>query len=95
MLDKHEPLKHNAFIMNRLSKEQRTNLIASLVEGNSLRATARILKTARAASALPPSPVDNQWEACILPYDPQEECLPCLTRISRAISSKAHWTCSF
>jgi len=33
---------HNADIMNRLSKEKRTQVVASLVEGNSLRATARM-----------------------------------------------------
>jgi len=33
---------HNDFIMNRLSNQQRTQIIASLVEGNSLRATARM-----------------------------------------------------
>jgi IS1 family transposase len=38
----HERLKHNEHIMNRLTKEQRTKIIAALVEGNSLRATARM-----------------------------------------------------
>src|SRR5467141_3135929 len=38
----HERLKHNEHIMNRLSKEQRIKIIAALVEGNSLRATARM-----------------------------------------------------
>ena len=33
---------HTAYIMNRLNKEQRTKIIAALVEGNSLRATARM-----------------------------------------------------
>jgi IS1 family transposase len=42
VLDKHERLKHNDGIMNRLHKEQRTKIIAALVEGNSLRATARM-----------------------------------------------------
>src|SRR5580704_8122355 len=37
-----ELLMHNDFIMNRLSKEQRTKIIAALVEGNSIRATARM-----------------------------------------------------
>jgi hypothetical protein len=37
-----EQLKHNDSIMNRLNKEQRTKIIAALVEGNSLRATARM-----------------------------------------------------
>jgi IS1 family transposase len=37
-----ERLKHNNTIMNRLTKEQRTKIIAALVEGNSLRATARM-----------------------------------------------------
>jgi len=45
-LDKHDRLKHNDSIMNRLSLEQRTKLIAALVEGNSLRATARICDVA-------------------------------------------------
>jgi IS1 family transposase len=40
-LDMLDQLKHN-IIMNRLSKEQRTKIIAALVEGNSLRATARM-----------------------------------------------------
>lgn len=35
------PLMHN-FIMNKLSREKQTHIIASLVEGNSLRATARM-----------------------------------------------------
>ncbi len=42
MLDKHEPVKHNRAIMNQLTKEQRTRVIAALVEGNSLRATSRM-----------------------------------------------------
>lgn len=37
-----EPLKHNIIIMNRLSKQQRIQVITALVEGNSLRATARM-----------------------------------------------------
>ena len=37
---------HNDFIMNRLSNQQRTQIIASLVEGNSLRATARMCNVA-------------------------------------------------
>jgi IS1 family transposase len=41
-LDKREPLKHNMAIMNRLNKEQHTKIVAALVEGNSMRATARI-----------------------------------------------------
>jgi len=42
VLDKHERIKHDAAIMNRLAKEKRTQVVASLVEGNSLRATARM-----------------------------------------------------
>lgn len=42
MLDMLVRLKHNMDIMNRLSKQQQTQIIASLVEGNSLRATARM-----------------------------------------------------
>jgi IS1 family transposase len=41
-----EQLMHNSFIMNRLSNQQRTQIIASLVEGNSLRATARMCNVA-------------------------------------------------
>jgi IS1 family transposase len=41
-----ELLKHNNFIMNRLTNQQRTQIIASLVEGNSLRATARMCNVA-------------------------------------------------
>ena len=41
-----EPLKHNTVIMNCLNKQQQTQIIASLVEGNSLRATARICNVA-------------------------------------------------
>jgi IS1 family transposase len=41
-----EPLMHNNFIMNRLTNQQRTQIIASLVEGNSLRATARMCNVA-------------------------------------------------
>jgi IS1 family transposase len=37
-----EQLMHNGSIMNRLNKEQRTKIIAALVEGNSLRSTARM-----------------------------------------------------
>jgi IS1 family transposase len=37
-----ERLMHNNSIMNRLTKEQRTKIIAALVEGNSIRATARM-----------------------------------------------------
>jgi IS1 family transposase len=37
-----ERLMHNNFIMNRLNKEQRTKIISALVEGNSLRSTARM-----------------------------------------------------
>jgi len=46
VLDKHEPLKHNDFIMNRLTKDQRIKIISALVEGNSLRATARMCDVA-------------------------------------------------
>ncbi len=42
MLDMLKRLKHNAAIMNRLSKQQRIQIITALVEGNSLRATARM-----------------------------------------------------
>jgi IS1 family transposase len=41
-LDMLEPVKHNIRIMNRLSKQQRIQIITALVEGNSLRATARM-----------------------------------------------------
>jgi len=41
-LDIHEPVKHNARIMNRLNRDQRAKIIAALVEGNSLRAVARM-----------------------------------------------------
>jgi IS1 family transposase len=37
---------HNNVIMNRLTNQQRTQIIASLVEGNSLRATARMCNVA-------------------------------------------------
>ena len=39
------PLKHNAF-MNKLSKEKQAMIVASLIEGNSLRATARMCDVA-------------------------------------------------
>ncbi len=42
----HELLKHNIAIMNRLNTDQRTKIIAALVEGNSLRATARMCDVA-------------------------------------------------
>jgi IS1 family transposase len=45
-LDMLEPLMHNMFIMNRLSANERTKIIAALVEGNSLRATARMCDVA-------------------------------------------------
>lgn len=45
-LDKHEPLTHNDSIVNRLRKEHRAKIIASLVEGNSLRATSRMCDAA-------------------------------------------------
>src|SRR5580704_7625574 len=45
-LDMHEPLKHNSYIMNTLNKAKRTQIIAALVEGNSLRATARLCDVA-------------------------------------------------
>jgi IS1 family transposase len=41
-----KPLKHNMRIMNRLTTDQRTKIIAALVEGNSLRATARMCDVA-------------------------------------------------
>lgn len=41
-----ELLKHNTVIMNRLSKAERTKIIAALSEGNSLRATARMCDVA-------------------------------------------------
>jgi IS1 family transposase len=41
-LDILEPLKQNNTTMNRLSKQQRTHIITALVEGNSIRATARM-----------------------------------------------------
>jgi IS1 family transposase len=37
-----EPVTHNGRTMNRLNKEKRTQIISALVEGNSLRATARM-----------------------------------------------------
>ena len=45
-VDTLERLKHNRVIMNRLNKEQRSKIIAALVEGNSLRATARMCDVA-------------------------------------------------
>ena len=45
-LTKHEPLKHNTGTMNRLNKDKQIKIIAALVEGNSLRATARICDVA-------------------------------------------------
>jgi IS1 family transposase len=42
LLDMLEPLKYDMPIMNRLSAKQQTQIIAALVEGNSLRATARM-----------------------------------------------------
>src|SRR5689334_18590456 len=44
-LDNHEPLKHNR-LMNKLNKAKRTQIISALVEGNSLRATARMCDVA-------------------------------------------------
>jgi len=41
-----ERLKHTALTMNRLSKQQRIQIITALVEGNSLRATARMCDVA-------------------------------------------------
>src|SRR5579863_55655 len=41
-----EPFKYNSLIMNRLSKQQRIQIITALVEGNSLRATARMCDVA-------------------------------------------------
>jgi transposase len=38
----HEQVKYNDCILNRLNKAKRVQIIASLVEGNSLRATARM-----------------------------------------------------
>jgi len=45
-LDMLDPFMHTECIMNRLNKEQRTKIIAALVEGNSLRATARMCDVA-------------------------------------------------
>lgn len=45
MLDIREPLKHNT-PLSKLTKEKRTKIMAALVEGNSLRATARICDVA-------------------------------------------------
>lgn len=39
-------LRHNDTIMNRLNKDQRTQIITALVEGNSIRATARMCNVA-------------------------------------------------
>ena len=44
-LDNHEPLKHNG-LMNKPNKAKRTQIISALVEGNSLRATARMCDAA-------------------------------------------------
>lgn len=44
-IDKHDPLMHNC-IMNTLSRAKQTRIIHSLVEGNSLRATARLCDVA-------------------------------------------------
>jgi hypothetical protein len=41
-----ERLMHNVVIMNRLNKEQRAQIISALVEGNSLRSTARMCDVA-------------------------------------------------
>jgi IS1 family transposase len=46
MLDTLNPLKHNVVIMNRLNKQKQAQIIASLVEGSSLRATARMCDVA-------------------------------------------------
>jgi len=46
VLTKAYPLKHNR-IMNRLSARQRTQIIAALVEGNSIRATCRMTGAAK------------------------------------------------
>ena len=43
MLDR---LMHNVDAMNRLSKDKQAKIIAALVEGNSLRATARMCDVA-------------------------------------------------
>lgn len=45
VLYKHDPLKHTR-LMNKLSREKRTQIVAALVEGNSLRATARMCDVA-------------------------------------------------
>ena len=45
-IDMLEPLKYNMIIMNRLDANQRAKIIAALVEGNSLRATARMCDVA-------------------------------------------------
>ena len=42
----HELLKHNRAIMNQLTTAKRTQIIAALVEGNSLRATSRMCDVA-------------------------------------------------
>jgi IS1 family transposase len=44
-LDIRKPLKHN-FIMNRLTREKQAQIITSLVEGNSMRATSRLCDVA-------------------------------------------------
>lgn len=45
-LDNARPLKHNA-LMNKLNTKQRTQVVASLVEGNSIRATVRMTGIAK------------------------------------------------
>lgn len=45
LLDIITPLKHH-FIMNKLSREKQTQIIAALVEGNSLRSTSRLCDVA-------------------------------------------------
>jgi IS1 family transposase len=42
MLDNVPAIKHNVHIMNRLSRAERAEIIRALVEGNSLRSTARM-----------------------------------------------------
>lgn len=45
LLTKHEQLKHNR-LMNKLTNSKRSQIVAALVEGNSLRATARMCDVA-------------------------------------------------
>lgn len=48
--------------MNKLSTEKRTVILASLVEGNSIRSTVRIHQTLRVSPAMAADVTDHLWE---------------------------------